>query len=98
MYKLYEEYEKGNININSMLDSLSEEMQNQLTKIMAIDFEIQDTDKAVDDILMAYTRERLNSKKIEILEELENENLSIENKKELEKKLSQIIIELAKNK
>lgn len=94
--KLYEEFEKGNSNINGILDDLDEEEQNHITMIMADDYEIQDTEKAIDDIIQNYEKEKINARKFEILEELEKENISQEEKKLLEKELNDIIIKLAK--
>ena len=93
--KLYEELEKGNSNINAILDKLNEEEQNHITEIMADDYEIEDVEKAIDDIMQSYEKDKLNERKIEILELLEKD-LEIDQKKELEKELSNIIIRLAK--
>ena len=93
--KLYEEFEKGNSNINSIIDMLGEEEQNHITEIMADDYEIDDVEKAIDDIMQSYEKDKLNSRKFEILELLE-ENSETDQKKELEKELSDIIIRLAK--
>ncbi len=93
--KLYEEFEKGNSNINGIIDELDEEEQNQITMIMAEDYEIEDLEKAIDDIIQAYKRDKLNNRKLEILEKLEQTS-NIEEKKELEKELSNIIITLAR--
>lgn len=95
--KLYEELEKGNININSMIDKFDEEIKNHLTMIMTYDFEITDVSKAIEDIIQIYQKEKLNNRKLEILKILE-ENSEIENRKELERELSEIIIKLAKTK
>lgn len=92
---LYEEFEKGNSNINGIIDNLSEEEQNHITMIMAEDYEITDVEKAIDDIIQAYEKEKLNSRKFEILDLLDNDIDAIK-KKELEKELSDIIIRLAK--
>ena len=92
---LYEEFEKGNSNINSIIDNLEQEEQNQITMIMADDYEIDNVEKAIDDIIQAYQKERLNNRKIQILELLEN-TTDINDKKELERELSNIIIMLAK--
>jgi len=94
--KLYEEFEKGNSNINGILDNLEEEEQNHITMIMADDYEIKDTEKAIDDIIQSYEKERINERKFQILEELEREDITIEEKRILEKELSDIIIKLAK--
>ena len=93
--KLYEEFEKGNSNINSILDMLGEEEQNHMTEIMADDYEIQDIEKAIDDIMQSYEKDKLNNRKFEILERLEG-NIEEDQKKELEKELSEIIIRLVK--
>ena len=92
--KLYEEFEKGNSNINGIIDELKQEEQNQITMIMADDYEIDDLEKAIDDLIQTYQREKLNNRKFEILELLETTDLN--QKKELEKELSDIIIRLAK--
>lgn len=95
--KLYEEFEKGNSNINGIIDNLSQEQQNQITMIMAEDYEIENLEKAIDDIIQAYKRDKVNNRKLEILELLEQTS-NIEEKKELEKELSNIIITLARMK
>ena len=93
--KLYEELEKQDTNVNKLIDEFDEQTQNHITKVMATDYEIENIDKAVDDILLKYERERLESQKKDILKKLENEQDG-ETKKELSKELSNIIIALAK--
>ena len=95
--KLYEEFEKGNsnININGILDNLSEEEQNYITAILADDYEIDDIEKAIDDIMQSYEKDKLNERKIQIIVLLETD-LETDRKKELEKELSNIFIRLAK--
>ena len=92
--KLYEEFEKGNSNINGIIDELDQEEQNQITMIMADDYEIEDLEKAIDDIIQTYQKEKLNNRKFEILE-LIDQTTDENQKKELEKELSNIIIRLA---
>ena len=94
--KLYEEFENGNSNINSIIDNLSEEEQNHITMIMAEDYGIDDVEKAIDDIIQSYEKDKLNERKIEILELLEENTIEENKKKELEKELNDIIIKLAK--
>ncbi len=94
--KLYEEFENGNSNINSMIDNLSEEEQNHITMIMAEDYGIDDVEKAIDDIIQSYEKDKLNERKLEILELLEENTTEETQKKELEKELNDIIIRLAK--
>ena len=40
-----------------------EEEQNQITMIMADDYEIDDLEKAIDDIIQTYEKEKLNNRK-----------------------------------
>ena len=94
--KLYEEFENGNSNISSIIDNLSEEEQNHITMIMAEDYGIDDVEKAIDDIIQSYEKDKLNERKIEILELLEENTIEENKKKELEKELNDIIIKLAK--
>ncbi len=93
--KLYEEFEKGNSNINSIIDTLGEEEQSHITEIMADDYEIDDLEKAIDDIMQGYERDKLDSRKFEIIELLRG-NLEADQKRELEKELNDIILRLAK--
>ena len=93
--KLYEELEKGNSNINAILDEMTEEEQNHITEIMAMDYEIEDMEKAIDDIMQSYEKEKLNQRKLEIIELLETQ-IEEEQKKSLEKELNDIIIKLVK--
>ena len=46
---MYEEFEKGNSNINSIIDKLSEEEQNHVTAILAEDYGIENTEKAIEE-------------------------------------------------
>ncbi len=91
---LYNEFEKGNYNVNSLIDTLDEELQSQITSIMADDFGIEDQTKAVQDLIIIYERERLNSRKLDILNLLEQSQ--DDEKRKLEQELSEIIIKLAK--
>ena len=76
---------------------LGEEEQNHMTEIMADDYEIEDVEKAIDDIMQSYEKEKLNDRKFEILTLLEG-NIEASQKKELEKELNEIIIQLVKMK
>ena len=93
--KLYEELEKGNSNINAILDEMTGEEQNHITEIMAMDYEIEDMEKAIDDTMQSYEKEKLNQRKLEIIELLEKQTEE-EQKKSLEKELNDIIIKLVK--
>lgn len=93
--KLYEELEKGNSNINSIIDKLDEEEQSRITQIMAEDYGIEDVEKAIDDIIKSYEKEKLTKRKFEIVELIETENDETK-KSELGKELSNVIIRLSK--
>ena len=63
---------------------------------MAYDFEITDVDKAVEDLINIYEKEKLVQRRNVILKQLENsceENIS-----QLEKELNEVILKLAKMK
>ena len=93
--ELYKELEKEESNINKLIDEFDEKVQNHITSVMATDYEIENTEKAVDDIITKYIREKLDNKKKNILKQLETEK-DESKKKELGRELSNIIIELAK--
>ena len=93
--KLYEEYEKGNSNIISIIDQLEEKEQNHITKIMAEDYGIEDIEKAIDDIFQNYEKEKCKIRRVEILKELKS-NIDETRKIELENELNDIVLKLAK--
>lgn len=97
--KLYEEFKKGNSNINAILDCFTEEeILNHITDIMADDFEITDVNKGIEDILHIYEKEKLTRKKNDVIKKLQDTNLTKEEIANLEEELSSIIITLAKMK
>ena len=93
--QLYAEVERQDANINKLIDPSDEDTQSHITMVMATDYEIENIDKAVDDILSKYEKERLDNRKQEILKQLEIEQDG-DKKKQLGKELSNIIIALAK--
>jgi len=96
--KMYEEFEKGNITSNNILNCFEEEEKvSRITKILAIDFEITDVKKAVDDVVNIYQKEKMQDRKNEILRKL-NSNLELneEDRGNLEKELNDLIIKLIK--
>ena len=93
--KLYEEFEKGNSNINSIIDTLGEDEQNKVTMIMSEDYAIENIEKAIDDIIQNYEKEKLNNRKYELLSLIEKEE-DKNQKIDLEKELNNIIVQLAK--
>ena len=98
--KLYEEHEKGNINIENMLDLFDdEETINYLSGIMATDFEITDIKKCIEDVLSTYRKEYLLQRRNEVINKIDNsekENLTKEEVASLEEELNKIILSLAR--
>ena len=93
--QLYEELEKSDANINKLIDTFDEKTKSHITMVMATDYEIENVNKAVEDILSKYEKEKLDNKKQDILKQLESEQDN-DKKKQLGKELSNIIILLAK--
>lgn len=97
--KLYEELEKGNSNIDNIINWFSdEETINYLTGIMAYDFGITEINKGIEDILNIYRKEKMINERNKIIEKLEDKNLEKDEIINLERKLSDIIVKLAKMK
>ncbi len=95
--KIYEYIEKDK-DINNILDTIEEkQLISHFTSIMADDYEISDMDKCIEDIINSYNKERLIKRKNEILIELEK-NLEETSKKDLEKELNTIILQITKMK
>ena len=95
--RLYEEYEKGNSNSNHILNWFdNQEIINEISWILAYDFEITEVNKCIDDVLKTYAKEKAINEKNEIIKMLEQPGLTVEQKAELETRLNEIIIELAK--
>ena len=94
--ELYQELEKENSNVNSVLDKLqNEEIQSHLTAIMAEDYGITDNKKAIDDILKKYEREKLEKRRDELIKETSLEQ-DKEKRKKLGEELNEIILKLVK--
>lgn len=99
LQKLYNELESTNPNINNILNSIQEdELISHITYIMAYDFEITDIQKAEEDLINIYEREKLIKNRNEILKQLEDTEKQKAEREELEKRLNEIIIKLAKMK
>ena len=89
---------KENI-LNSISNIEDEEIQTAVSQIVVQDYEINSEEKCLDDIINNYIKERLNTKKMEIINAIDNsENLSKEEISKLEEELSKVIIQLAKMK
>lgn len=94
--KIYEQYEKkieGNI-----LDLFEEEQSiNYLSGIMADDFGVNDINKCIEDLINIYNKEKLLNIRNEIIRKLEDTSkMSGEEVRELEKRLNEVILKLAK--
>ena len=96
--KLYEEHEKGNINIESIIDLFEDEnIVNYLSGIMSSNFEITDVDKCIDDVILTYKKEILLKKRNDIMNKLNSQNtITKDEVANLEEELNSVIIQLAK--
>ena len=94
--KIYELYTQGKT--SNILDSFDdEETINYLSGIMAEDFGISDINKCIEDLLTTYNKEKLLAKRNEIIKKLENtSDMSAEEIHNLEAKLNEVILKLAK--
>ena len=93
--KIYEQYSKKNM--GNILDLFTEEDSiNYLSGIMADDFGVTDVAKCIEDLISTYNREKLISRRNDILKQLESANLSAEDSRMLERELNEIILKLAK--
>lgn len=93
--KIYEKCEQNDVNVNSILNLLDENIQNKLTEIMTEDYGITDSNKAFEDIRLKYQREKLEKRRDELLEKIENET-DKEEKNKLGQELNSIILKLVK--
>lgn len=93
--KLYEEYEKGNSNINDVITFFmhDEEVISRLTEIMAEEYEIKNDEKAIRNIINTYKIEKLDTRKMELLEQQQQQNLTKEEKEKIIEEINEIIIE-----
>ena len=87
--------EKGNSNINGIIDNLNEEEQGRITEIMADDYEIDNMEKAIDDIIKSYEKDKLTSRKFELVELMENETDATK-RNALGQELNNVIIQISK--
>ena len=94
--KIYEQYEKKET--TNILDLFDEEkIINYLSGIMSDDFGVSDINKCIEDLIGIYNKEKLVNLRNEILKKLEDtNNMSDEEILELERKLNEVILKLAK--
>jgi DNA primase len=89
--RVYEEYEKGNINTSSIMNVLDEEEQNYIAGIIAEDYEITNLEKTIKTISQIYEKEKLLTEQRNTIEKLGQSGLTEEEKNELGLKLKEII-------
>ena len=71
--KLYDVQEKGNINIENLIDLFEDEdTVNYLSGIMSYDFEISDLNKCIEDVVNTYEKDKLINRRQEILDIIKN--------------------------
>jgi DNA primase len=97
LQKLYDEFEKGNSNIDNILELFNDDEQaiSILTAIMADDYELKNDKKAVEDLVNNFEKEKLTNRRNEIINILNESNLSLNDSNKLEEELHNIIIKLA---
>lgn len=89
--------EEENDKITQMIANIEDEdLQQHISSIMVADYEITSVQKCLEDVILIYNKERLQNRKLQIIQELESPNLSQEEMSKLELELSDTIIQLAK--
>lgn len=95
--KMYEEIEKGNINIDILNYFTEQNIIDHISGIMSYDFEISDLNKCIEDVVNTYEKDKLINRRQEILDIIKNgQDFSEEELKNLEDELSNIVIKLKK--
>lgn len=95
--KILEIVNNGNNNVYKEISNIEDtEIQSILSEIMFSEYEINSVDKFVDDIINNYEKNKLTSRKQEILKEIKLDNISKEETLKLENELNEIITKLAK--
>lgn len=95
--KMYEEIEKGNINIDILNYFEEQNIIDHISGIMSYDFEISDLNKCIEDVVNTYEKDKLINRRQEILDIIKNEQgFSEEELNNLEDELSNIVIKLKK--
>jgi len=95
--KMYEEIEKGNINIDILNYFEEQNIIDHISGIMSYDFEISDLNKCIEDVVNTYEKDKLINRRQEILDIIKNgRGFSEEELNNLEDELSNIVIKLKK--
>ena len=87
---LYEELEKGDISNMIGLFEGNDELVSHVTYILSKELDISDVDKATDDLLNKFIKEKLLEEKSLILKRLISGNLDSKETKEIENRLKEI--------
>ena len=87
---LYEELEKGDISNIIGLFEKDEELISHITYIMSKELDITDVDKAVEDLVNKFIKEKLLEEKSQILKKLVSGNISKEETIQIENRLKEI--------
>ncbi len=87
---LYEELEKGDISNVIGLFEKDDELISHITYIMSKEEDIDNVDKAIDDLVNKFLKEKLLEEKNDILKKLISGSLSEEETKEVENRLKEI--------
>lgn len=93
--KLYEEYANGKNNINNIINAFmeDEEAMSRLTEVMVDDYSIKDDDKAIKNAINTYKIEKLNNRKMELIERQQTPGLSKDEQERIIAEINKIIIE-----
>lgn len=94
--KILELKNNGNNIYNSLTNIEDEEFQASLGEILFSEYKINSVEKFAEDIINNYEKNKLNSRKSEILKLLNDNNLEKDEMISLENELNEIIIKLAK--
>lgn len=87
---LYEELEKGDINNVIGLFENDENLVSHITYILSKELDISDIDKAIEDLVNKFLKEKLQEEKSSILKKLVSGNLNADEAKEIENRLKEI--------
>ncbi len=87
---LYEELEKGDISNIIGLFEKDDELVSHITYIMSKELDISDVDKAIDDLVNKFLKEKLLEEKSQILKKLVSGNISKEETTQIENRLKEI--------
>jgi len=93
--KFYLEYENGNNNINNILNYFNqdEEAMSRLTEVMAEEYQIKNDGKAIKNAIKTYKIEKLDTRKMELIERQQTPGLSKEEELRIIAEINQIIIQ-----